>query len=101
MPVKWVDDVKDRGLRAAGQEWQEAVGRKLTTRELDNLSQRAAETVGAMASKNDKAVGVAAGVLRNAEAVARAHPMATVLVGGVGLGIAVVLGVRWLARRRY
>ena len=101
MPVKWVDDVKDRGLRAAGQEWQEAVGRKLTTRDLDDLSQRYAETVGAMASKNDKAVGAVAGAMRYVGEAARAHPVVAVVGGGVLLAGGIVLGLRWLARRRY
>lgn len=39
MPIKWVDDVKDLGLRSAGQEWQKIIGCKLTTRDLDNLAE--------------------------------------------------------------
>lgn len=40
MPIKKVDEVKDPGLRAAGQEWQEALDlSNLTTRELDNAAE--------------------------------------------------------------
>ena len=38
MPNKWVEDVKDLGLRAAGQEQQDHLGCKLTTRDLDDIA---------------------------------------------------------------
>ena len=97
MPNKWVDDVKDPVLREVGQVRQIIEGRKLTTREVDELSEvaaqavpvarEAAESVGRWAREATESVG------------ARANPAAVPVVLGVLGGIAVVAGVYFALKK--
>ena len=85
MPNKLVDNVKDPGLRAAGQAWQIIEGRKLTTREVDELSEARA-----------LAVPVAREAAKSVGRVVRANPVAVPVVLGVVLAVgAVIAWKKW------
>ena len=94
MPNKLVDNVKDPVLRGLGQEMQNQLGLKLTTRDLDNLSEDwVQQAVVPVAREAGESAGkVLREAAENVGRVTRANPVAVPVVLGVLGGIAVLAG---------